>query len=53
MNPNWQQDSTTMNMNSTKQLKIENCGSKGYRTAESEDFFLAFSMQLGTKTKTN
>jgi hypothetical protein len=33
-NPNQQQDSTTMNMNSTKQLKTEDCGSKGYRIAE-------------------
>jgi hypothetical protein len=28
-------DSTMMNTNSTRQLKNENCGSKGYRTAES------------------
>jgi hypothetical protein len=39
MNPNQQQDSTTMNMNSTKQLKNEDCGSKGYRTVESIYFF--------------
>jgi hypothetical protein len=35
MNQNQQQDSTTMDMNSTKHLKPKNCGSKGYRTAES------------------
>jgi hypothetical protein len=34
-NPNQQQDSTMMNTNSTKQLKNENCGSKGYTTAKS------------------
>jgi hypothetical protein len=33
--PNQQLDSTTMNLNSTKQLKNEDCGSKGYRIAES------------------
>jgi hypothetical protein len=53
MNQNQQQDSIMMNMNSTKQLKNEHCGSKGYRTAESVYFFLAFSVELGTKTKTN
>jgi hypothetical protein len=42
-----------MNTNSTKLLKNENCGSKGYRIAESVKFFLAFSVELGTKAKTN
>jgi hypothetical protein len=35
MNPNQQQDSTTMDTNSTKQLKNKNCGSKAYRTVKS------------------
>jgi hypothetical protein len=39
MNPNQQQDSTTMNTNSTKQLKNKDCGSKGYMTAKSVYFF--------------
>jgi hypothetical protein len=38
MNPNQQQDSITMNTNSTKLLKNENCASKGNRTAESVFF---------------
>jgi hypothetical protein len=42
MNPNQQQDSTTMNTNSTKQLKNEDCSSKGYRTAERVWFFWLF-----------
>jgi hypothetical protein len=52
-NPNQQQDSTTMNTNLRKLLKNENCGSKGYRIAESVKIFLAFSVELGTKAKTN
>jgi hypothetical protein len=34
-NPSQQQDATMMNMNSTRRLTNENCGSKGYRTTES------------------
>jgi hypothetical protein len=34
INPNQQQDSTMLNTNSIKQLKNEDCGSKGYRTSE-------------------
>jgi hypothetical protein len=37
--PNQQQDTTTMNMNSTRQLTNENCGSKGYRRVEVYNFF--------------
>jgi hypothetical protein len=45
---------TTMNMNTTRRLTNENYGSKDYRTAESVYFyFLAFLVELGTKTKTN
>jgi hypothetical protein len=40
-----------MNMNSTKQLKNEDCGSKGYRTAERVHFFLLFLVELGAKAK--
>jgi hypothetical protein len=53
MNPSQQQDTTTMNMNSTRQLTNKNCGSKCYRIAESVYVFLAFSVELGTKTNTN
>jgi hypothetical protein len=53
MNPNQEQDSTTMNTNSTKLLKNKNCGSKCYRTAESVKKNLAFLVELGTKAKTN
>jgi hypothetical protein len=35
-----------------KALTNENCGSKGYRMAESV-YFLAFSVHLATKAKTN
>jgi hypothetical protein len=52
MNPKQQHDATTMNMNSTRRLTNENCGPKGYKIEESV-YFLAFSVELGTKTKTN
>jgi hypothetical protein len=52
-NPNQQQDSTTMNTNSTRLLKNGNCGSKSYRTAKNYISFLAFSVELGTKAKNN
>jgi hypothetical protein len=41
-----------MNTNSTKQLKSEDCGSKGYRAVESVNFF-AFLVQFGIKAKAN
>jgi hypothetical protein len=34
-NPNQQQDATIVNMTSIRQLTNKNCGSEGYRTAES------------------
>jgi hypothetical protein len=39
MNPNQQQDATTMNTNSTRRLTNENCGSKGYRQWKVYTFF--------------
>jgi hypothetical protein len=43
VNPNQQKDSTTMNMNSTKQLKNKNRGSKGYKTTKNVYFFGFFN----------
>jgi hypothetical protein len=52
MNPNEQQDSTTMNTNSTKLLKTKIAA---LRTIGQQKVynFLAFSVELGTKAKTN
>jgi hypothetical protein len=36
-----------------KATENENCGSKVYRTTKSVKFFLAFSVELVRKTKTN
>jgi hypothetical protein len=51
-NPNQQQDSTTMNMNITKQLKTKIVALKAIGQRK-EYIFLAFFMELGIMAKTN
>jgi hypothetical protein len=51
-NPNQQQDSTMMNTNSTKQLKMKIAALRAIGQWKVYNF-LAFLVELGTKTKTN